>query len=119
MIITIVTVAALIAVTIYGLGQRSKLKIAMEEIATKESVNDLLRSHTKRIEAEKIADKDYIRTLRSELQSFKDKARASSLKEVKAMPTPVENKIGKTKPTKAAPALAPAKSRKPYKKKDA
>jgi hypothetical protein len=31
MIITIVTVAALIAVTIYGLGQRSQLKIAMEE----------------------------------------------------------------------------------------
>ena len=48
MIITIVTVAALIAVTIYGLGQRSKLKIAMEEIAVKESVNDLLRSHTNR-----------------------------------------------------------------------
>jgi hypothetical protein len=53
------------------------------------------------------------------LQSYKDKARASALKEVKATPTPVENKIGKTKPTKAAPALAPAKPRKPYKKKDA
>lgn len=118
MIITIVTVAALIAVTIYGLGQKSKLKIAMEEIAVKESVNDLLRSHTKRIEAEKIADKDYIRTLRSELQSYKDKARASAVSAVQRL-APVENKIGKTKPTKAAPVLAPAKPRKPYKKKDA
>jgi len=119
MIITIVTVAALIAVTIYGLGQRSKLKIAMEEIVVKESVNDLLRSHTNRMESEKLADKDYIKTLRSELQSYKDKARSSALKTVKAMPAPVENKIGKTKPTKAAPVIAPAKPRKPYKKKDA
>jgi hypothetical protein len=120
MIITIVTVAALIAVTIYGLSQRSQLKIAMEEIATKESVNDLLRSHTKRMESEKLADKDYIKTLRSELQSYKDKARSSAVKAVQRLaPDAVENKIGKTKPTKAAPVIAPAKPRKPYKKKDA
>ena len=119
MIITIVTVAALIAVTIYGLGQRSKLKIAMEEIAVKESVNDLLRSHTNRMESEKLADKDYIKTLRSDLQSCNDKARASALKAVKRL-APVETKIGKSKPTKAAPVIsAPVKPRKPYKKKDA
>jgi len=113
MIITIVTVAALIAVTIYGLGQKSKLKIAMEEIATKESVNDLLRAHTKRIEAEKIADKDYIRTLRSDLQSCKDKSRIS----IKSMPNPV---MGESKPKKANPVMgAPVKSKKPYKKKEA
>jgi hypothetical protein len=34
-------------------------------------------------------------------------------------PDAVEPKISKTKPAKAAPALAPAKPRKPYKKKDA
>ena len=72
-----------------------------------------------RLETEMTGDKDYIKTLRSDLQSCKDKARSSALKAVKAIPTPVENKIGKTKPTKAAPALAPAKPRKPYKKKDA
>jgi hypothetical protein len=120
MIITIVTVAALIAVTIYGLGQRSKLKIAKEELSDVETVNSALRLHMNRLESEMTGDKDYIKTLRSDLQSCKDKARASAVKAVQRLaPAPVENKISKSKPTKAAPAIAPAKPRKPYKKKDA
>ena len=119
MIITIVTVAALIAVTIYGLGQMSKLKITKEELSDAEAVNSALRLHMNRLEAEKLADKDYIKTLRSDLQSCNDKAKSSALKSVKAMPVPVENKISKPKPTKAAPVInAPVKPRKPYKKKD-
>ena len=58
MIITIVTVAALIAVTIYGLGQRSKLKIAKEELSDAETINSALRLHMNRLESEKLADKD-------------------------------------------------------------
>jgi len=113
MIITIVTVAALIAVTIYGLGQKSKLKIAKEEIADAETVNSALRLHMNRIESEMTGDKAYIKTLRSDLQSCKDKSRTAG----KSMPNPV---LGESKSKKAIPAMgASVKSKKPYKKKEA
>ena len=114
MIITIVTVAALVAVTIYGLGQKSKLKIANEGLADAEAVNSALRHHLNRLETEMSGDKDYIKTLRSDLQSCKDKAKSSALKAAKAAPV-----VGKPKAEKAAPAMAPTKSKRPYKKKEA
>ena len=80
MIITIVTIVA-VAATIFGyiaqMKKMNKWKYSSEE---KDSVNKILRAHMNNVESELKASVNHIKTLQSELQSLKDKAKAVNQK---------------------------------------
>jgi len=106
MIIIITTIAAVAAV-VFGAIQTKKLNKANEIVAEKDAMCRVLRSHMTNVESELKASNDYIRSLRSELQSCTDKAKAAK---AKAQPAP--------KTEKAAPVMKSApKTKRPYKKK--
>lgn len=117
MIIAITTIAA-VAAAVFGTIQTKKLKEANEIATDKDAMNRVLRSHMTNVESELKAANDYIKSLRSELQSCKDKAKSSAAKAVKVAKA-TEPAVSNPKTEKAAPVLAPAKPRKPYKKKEA
>ena len=110
MIIAITTIAAIAAV-VFGVLQTKKLNQANEVINEKDTMVKVLRSHITNVESELKAGNDYIRSLRSELQSCTDKAKAAKAK-VQGAKAPV------AKLEKAAPAIKTApKTKRPYKKK--
>lgn len=80
MIITIVTIVA-VAATIFGyiaqMKKMNKWKYSSEE---KDSVNKILRAHMNNVESELKASVNHIKTLQSELQSLKDKAKSINQK---------------------------------------
>ena len=80
MIITIVTIVA-VAATIFGyitqIKKMNKWKYLSEE---KDSVNKILRAHMNNVESELKASVNHIKTLQSELQSLKDKAKSINQK---------------------------------------
>jgi peptidoglycan hydrolase CwlO-like protein len=116
MIIVITTIAAIAAV-VFGVLQTKKLNQANEVINEKDTMVKVLRSHITNVESELKAGNDYIRSLRSELQSCTDKAKAAKAK-VQAAKAPVA-KTEKAAPiVKAVPAAKTApKTKRPYKKK--
>jgi outer membrane protein W len=110
MIIAITTAAAIAAI-VFGVIQTNKLKKVTEDFSNKETANKILRSHVSNVELELKASNEYIKTLRSELQSCTDKAKAAKAK-AQGTKTPVV-KVEKT----PAVLKAAVKAKRPYKKK--
>ena len=79
MVVLFISAAVVGAAIVYSIIHAKKAAQELANlVAEKDSVADALRAYIQRIESEMSADKAYIKTLRSDLQSCTDKAKAKA-----------------------------------------
>lgn len=79
MVVLFISAALVVASIVYSVVHAKKAGQELANlVAEKDAVSDALRSHIQRLESEMTADKAYIKTLRSDLQSCTDKAKAKA-----------------------------------------
>jgi hypothetical protein len=79
MVVLFISAALVVASIVYSVVHTKKAGQELANIiAEKDSVSSALRVYIKKIESDRDADLAYIKTLRSELQSCTDKAKAKA-----------------------------------------